>query len=222
MNNLLQVEESLASIAAHNQTLSKVIIAVLQDKRLKDHEAIEDLVNNATEVLNAYQSHPRTSNSTLEWASQVMKGMYGQSIRDLTDIDHGWHFNAHHAKAKQLESFRIEEQAEAMERLAPELWAMLDEVLRADIRRRQAKSGHGRQQDQDGDEIMQEAAGTSRSESHGGPGSEGRGVDDTNIAGASNPNSERIPRTASERRDALITIVSRVCNAVEVYLPSKF
>ena len=105
MTNVWQVEESLASISANNQTLSKVIIAILQDRRLKDHAAIEDLVTNATEILNVFQTHPRTTKTTLEWASQVMKGRYGETVQNLTDIDHGWHFNAHHTNAKQLEDF---------------------------------------------------------------------------------------------------------------------
>jgi hypothetical protein len=61
-----------------------------------------------------------------------MKARYASSIRELTRKEHGWHFSALRASAKQLEDFRIEDMAEKMKNLAPELWDMLGSVLLAD------------------------------------------------------------------------------------------
>jgi hypothetical protein len=102
-------------------TVPELVLALLRDSRLQHQAAVHDLVDRTTEILTALEAHPRTSKSTLEWASDTMKAQYAQSIRELTKKEHGWHFSALRASTKQLKDFRIEDMAEKMQRLAPEL-----------------------------------------------------------------------------------------------------
>ena len=61
-----------------------------------------------------------------------MKGKYTKDIRDLADIENGWHFSAIHTSEKQLKAFRIEDMALKMQQLALELWDLIGLILSAD------------------------------------------------------------------------------------------
>jgi hypothetical protein len=175
------------------------------------------------EILTALKAHPQTSKSTLEWASDMMKAQYAQSIQELTKTEHGWHFSALRASAKQLEDFRIEDMAEKMQQLAPELWDMLGVVLSADRRQIRTKTGFSDEQEPDGDQVMGDEDETDNAQP-GGVDSheEPAGADDVNIADSSNPNFTRKTRTAAERREALGIIVRNPFMRVEFDSPSVY
>ncbi|KAJ7871860.1 hypothetical protein B0H14DRAFT_2233745, partial [Mycena olivaceomarginata] len=61
-----------------------------------------------------------------------IKHKYAASIRELSQKKNGWHFDALHAKAAQLESFHIEDIAREIRVLAPELWELVGLMLSAD------------------------------------------------------------------------------------------
>jgi hypothetical protein len=107
--------------------------------------------------------------------------------------------------AKQLEDFRIEDMAEKMKKLAPELWDMLGSVLSADRKQSRSKAGVSDECEVDGDHVMGNVDGNNDGwpEEH----EESVGVDDVNITGTSNPNFTRKTRTAAERCEALGIIV---------------
>src|SRR5271170_6818680 len=83
-------------------------------------------------VLYALSKHSQTSQSTLTWASNLVKQMYAHSIKRLMPWENGWHFNALRASVDQLNDFHIEVMVQEMKQLAPELWEMLDILLLAD------------------------------------------------------------------------------------------
>jgi hypothetical protein len=130
---------------------------------------------------------------------------YAKSSWELTRKEHRWHFSALHASEKQLEDFWIEDLAERMERLAPELWDMLGVVLSANRRQTRTKEvSVFDEQDPDGDQVMRETDNTNL----GDEGlKESVGVDDVNIANTSNPNFKRKTRTATKQHEALGIIV---------------
>ncbi|KAJ7732217.1 hypothetical protein DFH07DRAFT_990929 [Mycena maculata] len=64
----------------------------------------------------------------------IIKNKYAAAIRDLSQKKNGWHFDALHAKATQLESFRLEDIAREIQRLAPDLWELIGLMLSADQR----------------------------------------------------------------------------------------
>ena len=189
-------------------TLPELVISLLQDPRLQNHAALDGLVTHTTEILTALAAHQSTSKSTLKWASDLMKARYAQSIRELTRKEHGWHFSALRASAKQLEDFRIEDMAEKMEQLAPELWEMLSAVLSADRRQTRIKAGLSDEQERDEDQVMGNVGKANDAQFEDDQETnDSAPVDDVNIADTSNPNFTRKTRTAAERREALATIV---------------
>ncbi|KAG1821646.1 uncharacterized protein BJ212DRAFT_1332695, partial [Suillus subaureus] len=54
-----------------------------------------------------------------------------REVRKLAKVDNGWQFSALHAKAEQIECFRIEEMTTEIEAEAPVLWGLFDAVLSA-------------------------------------------------------------------------------------------
>jgi hypothetical protein len=205
LERLDQLQAALESLETHNVTISQLVLSLLRDPRLHNQVAVDNLVSHTTEILTALEVHPHTSKETLKWASNLMKARYASSIRELTRKEHGWHFSALRASAKQLEDFRIEDMAEKMRNLAPELWDMLGEVLSADRKQSRTRAGLSDEQDLDGDQIMLNVGETDAQagEEH----EESAGADDVNIADASNPNFTRKTHTVTERREALGIIV---------------
>jgi hypothetical protein len=205
LEKLDQLQAALESLESHNVTVLQLVLSLLRDPRLQNQAAVDNLVSHTTEILMALADNSWTSKSTLEWASNLMKARYASSIRELARKEHGWHFSALRASAKQLEDFRIEDMAEKMKKLAPELWDMLGSVLSADRKQSQSKTGLSDEHKADGDYVMGSVDGDNDGwpEEH----EESVGVDEVNVAGLSNPNFMRKTHTAAERREALGIIV---------------
>ncbi|KAF7969309.1 hypothetical protein HWV62_27741 [Athelia sp. TMB] len=187
----------LQKLEEWNITASQVVLTLLKDDDLREHALTEDLVSHTRDILSAFQNHPASSKSAMEWAGEVMRKTYAQSIREMSHKNNGWHFGALHTSAAQLRDFRIEDMAEKMKRMAPELWAMLGLMLAANGRR----SDEGQELDGEGDVTMGAPAGAE---------TEMPVADDVDIEGASNPNARAQKSSAEERRRALDTIVSRM------------
>jgi hypothetical protein len=183
LEKLDRLQVALESLETHNVTISQLVLSLLQDPMLQNQVAVDNLVSHTTEILAALEVHPRTSKETLKWASNLMKAWYASSIRELTRKEHGWHFSALQASAKQLEDFQIEDMAEKMQTLAPELWDMLGEVLSADRKQSRTRAGLSDEPDLDGDQLMYNVGNiddalTGGHEEH----EEFAGADDVNIA----------------------------------------
>ena len=198
---LIQLKEVIKSLETHNVTASNLVLLLLQDNRLQDLPCTQNLINQADEILQAFYEHPKSSKSALTWASDLMKSRYAASVRELANKENGWHFGALRASAQKLQEFRIENMAQKMEELAPELWDLLGLMLSAD-KRQTERIAKAKLRDADGDQVMGDAEEDERDDVV---------VDDVNIEDASNPNYSRNHRGAAERREALVTIVSLRC-----------
>ncbi|KAF7971243.1 hypothetical protein HWV62_21560 [Athelia sp. TMB] len=188
--------EYLRALDEWNVTASQVVLNLLNDETLREHPLTEDLVGHTRDILSAFQAHPASSKSAMEWAGDVMKKTYAQSIREMSHKSNGWHFRASRTSAAQLRDFKIEDMADKMQEMAPDLWDMLGLMLSANGRRsREEQSSEG-----DGDVTMGDVE------------TEMPIADDVDIEGASNPNSGAQKATAQEKRHALETIK---CNALE-------
>lgn len=66
----------LDRMQAKNMTASHVVLALLTDPDLQEHTLTKDLVSRAKEVLTAFETNSNLSQSTLEWASAVIKARY--------------------------------------------------------------------------------------------------------------------------------------------------
>ncbi|TBU25966.1 hypothetical protein BD311DRAFT_604917, partial [Dichomitus squalens] len=58
-----------------------------------------------------------------------MCARYSQAIQDLAKAEQGWHFGAMHTQPEQLRDFKIEDMANTMQMVAPELWSLRTVVI---------------------------------------------------------------------------------------------
>jgi len=212
-----QLRKVIQLLETHNVTCSNLVLSLLQDAELQGQPCSNDLVDHASEILSAFHKHPGSSKSTFEWASNVMKARYAQSVTELTRKENGWHFGALHTSAEQLKDFKIEEMAEKMEDLAPELWDLLGLLLSADKRQTKRRQRDAKAREADGDQIMGSTDGVDPSGRRRENVEDDAMVDDVNIGEASNPNYGQSFSTAVERREALATIV-RECYISFVFM----
>lgn len=122
-------------------TASHFVLTLLERDSLQDHPCTIDLLDNTTQIIDAFSKNPRSATSTYAWARKAIQKKTTESIKILTAND-DWHFNAEHAVAADLEDFKIEQMAAEMKALAPDLWSLLQLLLVRDSK------------DVDGDEIM--------------------------------------------------------------------
>jgi hypothetical protein len=107
---------------------------LLNESTYNNHPCTKDLLGNSSNIFATFLKHPKSSNKTWAWASNLIKQKYSQDFWDLADIESGWHFSALKASEKKLTDFRIEDMAEKMQELAPELWDLLGLMLTANSR----------------------------------------------------------------------------------------
>jgi hypothetical protein len=94
-----------------------------------------------------------------------------------------------HTSAEQLKDFKIEEMAEKMEDLAPELWDLLGLLLSADKRQTKRWQRDTKAQEANGNQIMPGSTdGVDPSGCQHKNVEDDAMVDDVNIGEASNPN----------------------------------
>jgi len=104
---------------------------LLNEPTYNNHPCTKDLLGNSSNLFATFLKHPKSSNRTWTWASNLIKQKYSQDIQDLADIENGWHFGTLKALEKKLADFHIEDMAEKMQQLAPELWDLLGMMLTA-------------------------------------------------------------------------------------------
>ncbi|KAJ6507555.1 hypothetical protein DFH09DRAFT_1438053 [Mycena vulgaris] len=129
-----QLESLLATLRFHDLNISHFVVSILRHSSFTEHPAVLNLLSHSDDILNALLHHPKSAQSTLSWANTVIKNKYAAAIRELSEKKNGWHFDAMHATAAQLESFRIEDIAREIRLLAPELWELVGLMLSADQR----------------------------------------------------------------------------------------
>ena len=105
-----------------DMTAYTFLTLLLNEPTYNDHPCTKDLLENSSNLFATFLRHPKSSDKTWAWASNLIKQKYSQDIRDLAGIESGWHFDARKASEKKLTDFRIEDMAEKMQELAPELW----------------------------------------------------------------------------------------------------
>ncbi|KAJ7733399.1 hypothetical protein DFH07DRAFT_944866 [Mycena maculata] len=122
-------------------TASDFVITLLERESYRDHPCTTSLVEKAPEIIDLFSKHPRSAQSTFTWARKIIQKKTADSIKLLT-ANQDWHFDAGHASAEQLEDFQIEEMAQSMKEMAPDLWNLLHLLLSKDHK------------DIDGDQVM--------------------------------------------------------------------
>ncbi|KAJ6578606.1 hypothetical protein B0H10DRAFT_1836287 [Mycena sp. CBHHK59/15] len=123
-------------LALDNQCLiiPGFVVSILSHSAFAEHPAVLHLLSHSEDVLNALLDHPGTKQFTLDWANTIIKAKYSLAIKNLAHKENGWHFVPTHAATETLETFRIEEMAQDMKELSPELWDLIGLLLSADQR----------------------------------------------------------------------------------------
>ena len=75
---------------------------LLNEPTYNDRPCMKDLLGNSTNLFATFLKHPKSSDKTWAWASNLIKQKYSQDIRDLADIESGWHFGALKASEMKL------------------------------------------------------------------------------------------------------------------------
>jgi hypothetical protein len=104
-------------------SLFQFLVTVLTVPCFNDHPAVD---------ISQRRHHPHVlaPHEVTHCLARVGKDC-AREVRKLAKIDIGWQFSVLHAKAEQIECFRIEEMAMEIEAEAPVLWGLLDAVLSA-------------------------------------------------------------------------------------------
>ncbi|KAJ7696404.1 hypothetical protein B0H14DRAFT_2159062, partial [Mycena olivaceomarginata] len=109
-------------------TASDFVVTLLERDSLQNHPCTVSLIDNTTQIIDAFYKNTRSSKSTYAWARKEIQKKTKESIKVLTANDE-WHFNAQNASAADLEDFKIEQMAADMKELAPDLWNLLQILL---------------------------------------------------------------------------------------------
>ncbi|TBU51032.1 hypothetical protein BD310DRAFT_797580, partial [Dichomitus squalens] len=115
----------LKQLCASCISISDLVLFVLNQYHDPTHPVLRDLVKNAASIAAALYYHPATSQSISVWAHSIMCARYSQAIQDLAKAEQGWHFGAMHTQLEQLRDFKIEDMANTMQMVAPELWSLV-------------------------------------------------------------------------------------------------
>ena len=139
----------LSYLQDSNIRLSELVATVLVHKQFNQPNdlLLQDLVHKCQDILSAFYDHPTTAAPTSEWAHDQITTRYTTAVRNLADVDQGWHFRVRHATPDQVRDFRLEDMAASMHRSEPELWNLVFSLL----------GGQGSLTDQSGHQEVEDA-----------------------------------------------------------------
>ena len=86
------------------------------------------------DTLGTLSDLPTLHSVILDWAVSKVNRIYSESIRDLTNIKHGWHFSATNTSVDQIREYRIEDMIKQIKTVAPALWNTVRVLSSADPR----------------------------------------------------------------------------------------
>lgn len=127
----VQLSTLLYFIQSHNVTISDIIITLLCDSYAQQHDLAVNLMAHSKDILSALHFNKSTLWPTAQWAHDLMKVRYINTIQLLSQKENGWHYSAFNATAEKLQNFCLKEMADKMKNLAPEFWDLLTCLLSA-------------------------------------------------------------------------------------------
>ncbi|KAL1749597.1 hypothetical protein FB107DRAFT_294922 [Schizophyllum commune] len=113
---------------------------------VSDRPVVHALFSRVPDILSLFSSHRSSRAAVRTWSLQHVIDLFQESLAQLTDIEHGWHFKATSASKDQIMSVQLEDMARSISQDAPELWRFLGALLRGRKRCEEA--------DEDGDVVM--------------------------------------------------------------------
>jgi hypothetical protein len=110
----------------HNLSFSDILLTLLSNGEFSTEPIVTDLKIKSDAIIAALL---KTTTHAMPHTQQDLVQEYKCELTELVRPDNGAHFNAASVSAKQLESFRVDDTAAGMARIAPCLWDLLDTLL---------------------------------------------------------------------------------------------
>lgn len=132
----------LSNLQSTNVTLSELFTFVVVHGQFNGPNDIlfQDIINNTRVLLSSLYHNPATASSTVAWTHEVARAHYSNAVSQLTHVSHGWHFGATQADPSQIQDFQLDDMATHLERSAPDLWALVLDLLGGWAQGTQAKA----------------------------------------------------------------------------------
>ncbi|KAG2046075.1 hypothetical protein BDR06DRAFT_862594, partial [Suillus hirtellus] len=108
---------------------SQFLVTILTVPQFANHPTVVDLLANIGNIICTLLQHQNLYNPLIGWAKDAISTECAREVRELTKVENGSHFSAVHAKAEQIEGFKIDDMALQITGEAPMLWALLDSLL---------------------------------------------------------------------------------------------
>jgi hypothetical protein len=126
------VKHVLLYFYKRNLSFSDILLTLLSDVEFSTEHVVHDLKIKSDAIVAALL---KTQARAMPHTQQDLMLVYKRELTELVRPDNGAHFNAASVSAEQLESFRMDETAAVMARIAPFLWDLLDTLLLTHRRR---------------------------------------------------------------------------------------
>lgn len=124
------VKQVLLYFYEHNLSFSNVLLILLSDEEFSTEPIVTDLKTKSDAIIAALLKTPSRARAIPHWHTQEnLVQVYKRELTELVRPDNGAHFNASSVSNEQLESFRMDDTAASMARIAPFLWDLLDTLL---------------------------------------------------------------------------------------------
>ena len=90
---------------------------------------INEVLDNAGNLFLAFIQHPRSSHASTNWATTFSTHILKGELLRLSDASMGMHFNALHARARQITDFTSGPLITRISQCAPHLWSFMQSML---------------------------------------------------------------------------------------------
>ncbi|KAI0038959.1 hypothetical protein FA95DRAFT_1450152, partial [Auriscalpium vulgare] len=117
---------------AQDCTIPDLFISLLTSRRHVHRTALDIVISQLDELLEALRTNTRTAKRTSHWVCKTSAAFFSRSISTLTQKSNGWHFSAIHASPAQIREFQIRSLADNIQNEAPELWDLVGAMLSKD------------------------------------------------------------------------------------------
>ena len=118
--------------ALDGASISDFLSSLLESPSLAKHPVVERFKLEVPSVLQLLYNCPGTCTSMVESSHKFMTQKYADEVTCLVSKANGWHFNAQHTSAEQLQAFSLMDMAQQLMIQAPLLWDLLGNLLQAD------------------------------------------------------------------------------------------
>lgn len=120
------LDSALESLAAADINIGDLFLHVVNTPQ---SIAFTQISASLQKLLSAIFNCPSWSAESFSAGHHLMKARYTQAVTELTNKDHGWHFQALRATPERLRDSKMEDTAKKMQRNSPELWELIGLML---------------------------------------------------------------------------------------------